>query len=74
MLALQHADQTLEAHARVDDIHGEFLQRTVSLAVELHEHQVPYLNDLWVVLVHQVTSADATGLALLGSTAVDMNL
>ena len=74
VLALQHAHQALEAHAGVDDVHGELLQRAVGLAVELHEHEVPYLDDLRVVLVDEVTAADATGLALLGRTAIDVNL
>ena len=74
MLALQHADQALEAHTRVDDVHGEFLQRAVGLAVELHEHEVPYLDNLWVVLVHKVTTADAAGLALSLWTGINVNL
>ena len=53
MLALHHADEALESHAGVDDVHGELLQGAVGLAVVLHEHQVPYFDDLRVVLVHQ---------------------
>ena len=71
---MQHADEALEAHARVDHVHRELLQRTVGLAVELHEHEVPNLNHLRVVLVHQVAARDATGLALLRGTAIDMDL
>ena len=72
VLTLQHAHQTLEAHTRINDIHGQLLQRTVSLAVELHEHKVPYLNHLWIVHIDQFT----TGFLgfLLRSTAIDMNL
>ena len=44
----------------------------VGLAFELHEHDVPYLNDLWVVLVHQL-AAGHLGL-LLGAAAVQVNL
>ena len=74
VLALHHAHQALEAHARVDNVHRQLLQRAVGLAVELHEHEVPYLDHLRVVLVHQVATADAAGLALLGSARVDVNL
>ena len=74
VLALHHAHQTLKAHARVDDVHRQRLQRTVSLTVELHEHDVPYLDDLRVVLVHQLAATLARGLALFRCTAVHMNL
>ena len=56
VLALQGAHQALEAHARVDYVHRKLFKRTVSLAVELHEHEVPYLDYLWVVLVHKFAS------------------
>jgi hypothetical protein len=56
VFALHHAHEALEAHAGVDDVHGQFLERTVGLAVELHEHEVPYFDDLWVVFVDQVAS------------------
>ena len=55
VLTLHHTNQTLESHTSVNDIHRELLQRAVSLAVELHEHKVPYLYDLWVVLVDELT-------------------
>ena len=73
MLALQHAHQALEAHARVDDVHRQLLQRAISLTVVLHEHEVPDLDDLRVVLVHQLTTGFAI-LLLLGGTRVYMNL
>ena len=72
LLALDGTYQTLEAHTRVDDIHAQWFQVTVSLALILHEDDVPYLNDLWVILVHQFTSGHL-GL-LLGRTAVEVNL
>ena len=74
VFALQHTDQSLEAHTCVDDIHREFLERAVSLAVELHEHEVPDLDHLGIVLIHKVATTDARGLALLWGTAVDMDL
>ena len=73
VLALQHAHEALEAHARVDDVHGQLLQRAIGLAVILHEHKVPNLDDLRVVLVHQLTTGFAI-LLLLGGTRVYMNL
>ena len=72
VLALQGAHKAFKAHTSVDNVHGEFLQTAVSLAVELHEHQVPYLDDLWVVFVHQLSSCHF-GL-LFGCTRVEVNL
>ena len=71
VLALNGAHQSLKAHARVDDIHGELLQRAVGLAVELHEHQVPDFDDLWVVLVDEFSSGHLR--FLLGRAAVQMD-
>ena len=59
VLALKHADKTFEAHTRINYIHRKFLQRAVSLAVELHKHEIPDLNHLRIVLVHQVAPTDA---------------
>ena len=64
--------QTLETHTSINDVHRQRLQRTVSLAVELHEHDVPYLYDLWVVLVYQLSSGHLC--LLLGGTAVKVYL
>ena len=72
MLALQGAYESLEAHAGVDDVHGELLERAVGLAVELHEDKVPDLDDLGVVLIYQFASRHLG--FLFGCTAVDMNL
>ena len=52
VLVLQHAHQSLKAHAGVYHVHGQRLQRAVGLAVVLHEHDVPYLDHLGIVLVH----------------------
>ncbi len=73
MLALQHAHQTLEAHTRIDDIHRQFLECAIGLTVELHEHQVPNLNHLWVVFVYQVAARHSVGF-LFGRTRVYVNL
>ena len=74
MLALHHANQTLEAHTGIDDVHAQLFERAVGFAVELHEYQVPYLDDLWVVLVYQFATTLAAGSLLLGGTRVNMNL
>ena len=56
MLALQGTYQTFESHASVYDVHAERFEMSVGLALELHEYDVPYLDDLWVVLVYHVAS------------------
>ena len=56
VLALHHTDETLKAHTCVNDIHRELLQRTVGLAIELHKHEVPDLNHLRIILIHQFTT------------------
>ena len=72
VLALQHAHQTLEAHTRIDDLHLQFLQRAVGLAVVLHEDDVPYLDDLRVVLIDELAAGLAV-LLLLGGTRVHVD-
>ena len=72
VLVLQHANQALEAHTGIDDVHREWFERTVSLAVVLHEHDVPDLDHLWVVLVYQLTAWHLS--LLLRSTRVNMDL
>ena len=72
VLSLKQSDETLEAKARVDDVHLQRFQRTVGLAVELHEHDVPYFDDLWVILVYELLSRHL--LLLLFRAEVDVNL
>ena len=57
VLTLHHTDQALEAHTSIDHVHREFLERAVGLAVKLHEHEVPDLNHLRIILVHELTAA-----------------
>ena len=64
VLALEHAHQALEAHTGIDNVHGQRLEAAVGLAVELHEHDVPDLDDLRVVLVDKVASGHVATLAL----------
>ena len=74
VLALQHANQALKSHTGIDNIHAQLLERTVGLAVELHEHKVPNLDNLWIVLVYKLTTALTAGSLLLRGTRVNVNL
>ena len=71
-LALYRTNQTLEAHTGVNHLHRQRLQRTVRLAVVLHEHDVPNLNHLRMIFVHQFATGDAV--TLVERTAVHMYL
>ena len=53
VLALHGAYKTLESHTGIDNVHWERNERAVSLAFVLHEHDVPYLDNLRVVLVYE---------------------
>ena len=69
---LQDRDEALEAHACIDGLGGERPQFAARLAVELHEHQVPHLEHVRVVHVHQgrgVAAADAVVVDLRAWTA-----
>ena len=59
LLALQDGGEALEAHAGVDVAGREGLEGTVGLAHELHEDEVPDLDDLRVVLVDEVGAGDS---------------
>ena len=70
-LALHHHAQALKAHARVDDLVRQRLQRAIGLAVILHENEVPYLDDLRIVLVDELSSGHL--LLFLVGTQVNMD-
>ena len=53
-LVLDDAHEALEAHARVDMLRGQRLERAVGLAVELDEDVVPDLEHIGVARVHEV--------------------
>ena len=74
VLTLHHTHEALEAHTCIDDVHRQRLQRAVGLAVELHEDDIPDLDDLWVVLVDKFTTALARGCSLFRGTTVDVDL
>ena len=52
-LPLQSHTETLEAHTGIDHLIRQRLQATISLAVILHEDEVPDLDDLWMALVYE---------------------
>ncbi len=51
--ALHGAAEAFEAHAGVHAFGGQFVERAVGFAVELHEHVVPHLDHVGVVGVHE---------------------
>ena len=71
-LTLDGTHEALEAHTGVDHFLCQGFQRTVRLTVELHEDDVPDLDDLRVVLVDQLPSRHFG--ALLGGTTVHVDL
>ena len=69
---LEDGDDALEAHAGVDVTGRKLLERSPRLTVELDEHEVPDLEHVGVVLVHQrrgVSSADAIDVEFGARTA-----
>ena len=72
LFALHGAHQTLEAHTCIDYFVGQGVKRTIGFAVVLHEHEVPNLNHLWVVFVHQFATRESRFLLL--TTAIHVNL
>ena len=72
MLALKSTNKTLEAHTSIDYIHTKWFEVTVSLTLELHEYDVPYLDNLWIVLIDELTSRHLC--LLFWCTRVEVNL
>ena len=52
-LALHETNEALKAHTGIDNLHLQWLETTVRLAIELHEYDVPNLNNLWMILVYK---------------------
>ena len=71
LLALKSHAKALKAHAGVDHIERQRLKAAVCLAVILHEHQVPDLNHLRVVLVDQLTTGHLGLLLVTAQVDVD---
>ena len=55
-LALQGHAQALQSHTRVNHLVGQGFEATVNLAVILHEHEVPNLDDQGMILVDKRSS------------------
>ena len=55
-LALECAHEAFEAHACIYNFGRKAFEASVGLAVELHEDEVPYLDDLRMVFVDKFTS------------------
>ena len=72
VLSLQHAHETLKAHTRINDVHRQWFQAAVGLAVELHEDDVPDLDDLRVVFVDELASGHFGFLAVGAGVYVDL--
>ena len=56
VLVLHGTNKTLESHTCINHVHRQRNKRAIGLALILHEHDVPNLNHLWVVLVYEFTS------------------
>ena len=69
---MQHADEALKAHARVDVLGREFHQLAVGHAVVLHEHEVPDLDHLRVVHVDEVATRDLFSGFIIAQVDVDL--
>ena len=70
LLSLQHHAETLEAHACVYMAVRQGFQRAVRLAVELHEHEIPYLYDLRIVFVYERRPVDGFTFAVVAQVVV----
>ena len=70
-LTLQRHTETFETHTGIDHFSRQRLQGTVRLAIELHEHQVPDLDHLRMIVVDHLGTRD--GSTLLFRTQVDVD-
>ena len=71
-LALKDHAQALEAHAGVDVARRKLLERSVGLAVELHEDQVPDLDHLRVAGIDHLPARLGRDLRLVAQVEVDL--
>ena len=71
-LALQDHAQALEAHARIDIACRKLLQRTVGLAVELHENEVPDLDHLRMAHIDHLAARLQGDLRLVAQVEVNL--
>ena len=70
-LALEYHAEPLEAHSCVNVLCRKRFQRAISLAIVLHEHQVPYFYDLIIVGIYQLVPWLSGDFFI--ATKVDMN-
>jgi len=54
--SLQSHAQTLESHTGIDYLSGKRFEISICFPVVLHEHKVPYFNDLRMIVVNQIAS------------------
>ena len=66
-LVLEDGGDSLEAHAGIHVLRGQRVQSARGIAGELHEHQVPDLQHVGVVLVDEIS-----GVAASDSVVVDL--
>ena len=71
LLTLQHHTETLKAHSGIDMLCGQRFELAVSLAVELHEHQVPDFDHQVVSGIDQFTSVEFRPFGVV--TQIEMN-
>ena len=72
LLALEHHAETLESHSCVNVVGREKLEFPVCLPVVLHEHEVPYLDDERIALVHELASRYGGNLFVAPEVDVDL--
>ena len=72
LLALHYHTEPFKPHTGIDMTVRKLFQGTVGLAVVLHEDEIPYLDDLRMVAVHQLPSGFRG--TLFVRTQVEMNL
>ncbi|TFA98277.1 hypothetical protein CCMA1212_009972 [Trichoderma ghanense] len=66
---LQRRDQTLEAHTGIDVLGRQGLEASVLLSVELHENEVPDLDNHGIVHVDETGSIASSNLVVVYLTA-----
>ena len=71
-LVLQCAYQALEAHTCVDHVGRQFLKAAISLAVVLHEDEVPDFDYLRMVFVHKLTARCRSLFGLRAAVVVNL--
>src|SRR5690606_647911 len=72
VLALDNANQPFKPHPGIHVLGWERLERTILLPVELHEYQVPNLNDLRVVSIDQGFPVYRAALAIRPAIHMDL--